>query len=67
MFSTRYDETENIWYGPDIAPLYNPNINLAHALLHSMSMFGSKVAQVHVKINKSEPISITKKKNIRIT
>lgn len=49
MYSTRYDETESIWYGPDIPPLYNPNINLAQALLNSMALFGSKIAQVKIE------------------
>lgn len=46
MYSTRYDGVAKVWYGPDIPPLYNPNMNLAQALLSSMSIFGSKVAQV---------------------
>lgn len=46
MLSTRYDETEKLWCGSDILPLYNPIMNLAQAFLHSMSVFGSKIAQV---------------------
>lgn len=46
MFSTRFDVDKTLWYGPDIPPLYNPSINLAQALLSSMSIFGSKIAQV---------------------
>lgn len=49
MLSTRYDESKNLWYGSDIPPLYNPNINLAQAVLNSMSIFGSKIAQVNWK------------------
>lgn len=46
MFLTRFNEAEKLWFGPDIPPLFNPNINLAQALLNSMSIFGSKTAQV---------------------
>lgn len=46
MYSTRFNEAEKLWYGPDVLPLYNPSVNLAQALLNSMSIFGSKIAQV---------------------
>lgn len=52
MFLTQFNEPEKLWYGPDIPPLFNPNINLAQALLNSMSIFGSKVAQVNKKNQK---------------
>lgn len=50
MFASTYNEAEKLWYGPEIPPLYNPNINLAQALLNAMSIFGPKVAQVIKKI-----------------
>lgn len=49
MFSTRYDEAEKLWYGPDIPPLHNPNINMAQSFLNAMSIFGPKIAQVNDK------------------
>lgn len=49
MFLTQYNKAEKLWHGPDIPPLYNPNMNLAQALLNSMSIFGSKIAQVSEK------------------
>lgn len=49
MFFTQYNEAEKLWSGPDIPPLYNPSINLAQALLNSMNIFGSKIAQVSDK------------------
>lgn len=46
MFSSTYVKDEKLWYGPDIPSLYNPEINMAQALLHGMSTFGSKIAQI---------------------
>lgn len=46
MFSPSFDKEKKLWYGPDIPALYNPHISIAQALLHSMSMFGSKIAEV---------------------
>lgn len=46
MFSTTYNEEKKQFYGPDLPPLYNPQISVAQALLNSMSIFGSKLAQV---------------------
>lgn len=46
MLSTSYNKEEKIWYGRDMPPLYNPNINVAHALFNAMNIYGSKVAQV---------------------
>lgn len=50
MFSTRYNAAEKLWCGNDSPPLYNPNLNMAQALLHSMSIFGPKIAQVRKKL-----------------
>lgn len=46
MLSTSYNKEVKIWYGRDMPPLYNPNINVAHALFNAMNIYGSKVAQV---------------------
>lgn len=46
MFSTRYNEAEKLWYGSDLPPLYNPSVSIAQVVLNSLSVFGSKVAQV---------------------
>ncbi|KAG4067927.1 hypothetical protein HA402_010613 [Bradysia odoriphaga] len=46
MFSTTYNKTEKLWYGPEIQPLYNPKISLAQALLEAMTNYGPKIAQI---------------------
>lgn len=61
MFSTKYNETENLWYGLDTLPLYNPKINMAQALLNSMSTFGSKVAQVSWNRNRAIKFRVSNK------
>lgn len=52
MFSTTFDKEAKLWYGRDIAPLYNPEISVAQALLSAMTNFGSKIAQVSTKLIK---------------
>lgn len=52
MFSTTFDKEAKLWYGRDIAPLYNPEISVAQALLSAMTNFGSKIAQVSTKLFK---------------
>lgn len=46
MFSSTYDEETKLWHGPDIPPVYNPFVSIAQVMLNSMSIFGSKIAQV---------------------
>lgn len=46
MFSTKFDENRKLWYGGDIPAEHKPKISLGQALLNSMRVFGSKVAQV---------------------
>lgn len=46
MFSTKFDEDSNLWCGGDIPAEHKPKIALGQALLNSMRVFGSKVAQV---------------------
>lgn len=47
MYSTTYNKEEKLWYGANIPPLYNPKVSIGQVLLNSMSMFGSKIAQVN--------------------
>lgn len=51
MFKTTFDEKAKLWSGIERPQLYNPNINIAHAILRSMKLFGSKIAQVCTNIN----------------
>lgn len=46
MFLTKFDEATKLWSGADVPPIYNPNINCAHAILNAMKLNGSKVAEV---------------------
>lgn len=75
MFSTKFDESHKLWYGGDIPVEHKPKISLGQALLNSMRVFGSKVAQVkwlmklrnsnktitipHHKMNDSDGIQLT--------
>lgn len=46
MFTTNYDETNKLWSGLDIPPMYNPKISLAQVMLNALKTYGSKIAQV---------------------
>lgn len=46
MFSTTFKQ-ENLWFGRDIPPLYNPKISLAQVLFNAMAKYGTKIAQVN--------------------
>lgn len=50
MFQTTFDKKVNLWSGLNRPQLYNPNINIAQALLRSMKLYGSKIAQVSIQI-----------------
>lgn len=49
MFSTKFDENSKLWCGGAIPAEHEPKISLGQALLNSMRIFGSKVAQVKKK------------------
>ncbi|XP_055299806.1 probable 4-coumarate--CoA ligase 1 isoform X2 [Sitodiplosis mosellana] len=46
MFQTTFDSKANLWRGFNRPQLYNPNINIAQALLRAMKLHGSKIAQI---------------------
>lgn len=50
MFSANLNKEENLWRGLDIPPLYHPQISIAQVVLNAMTTFGSKVAQVLIKL-----------------
>lgn len=50
MFQTTFDKKANLWSGVNRPQLYNPNINIAQAILRSLKLFGSKIAQVNIQI-----------------
>lgn len=52
MFSTNFDEIRKFWYGDYNLLEYKPKISLGQALLNSMRVFGSKLAQVNEKKSK---------------
>lgn len=60
MNLTSYNEKEKLWRGRDVLPLYNPKINIARALLSSMSFFGPKIAQVNQKMQKNLILTLIK-------
>lgn len=47
MFFAKFDETNKVWSNDDVPCILNPNISIAHELLRSMQLNGSKIAQVN--------------------
>lgn len=46
MRFTKFEKETLEWSGAKIPPVLNPNISIAHSLLRSMKLYGSKIAQV---------------------
>lgn len=53
--SAKFDETNKVWTTCNDPVLYNPHVSIAHILLRSLELFGSKIAQVSVFHLKTEP------------
>lgn len=47
MFFAKFDEENKVWSNDDVPCVLNPKISIAHALLRSMQLNGSKIAQVN--------------------
>lgn len=47
MFLAKFDEENKVWSNDDIPCILNPKISIAHVLLRSMQLNGSKIAQVN--------------------
>lgn len=52
MYRTTYDENTKLWSGSTNAPLYNPNISIAHFVLRYLRLHGSRTAQVSFLLQK---------------
>lgn len=51
MFSLKFDDGNKVWRSNTDIPLaFNPNVSIAHLLLKSMEIHGSKIAQVRPAI-----------------
>lgn len=48
MFFAKFDEENKVWSNDDVPCVLNPKISIAHALLRSMLLNGSKIAQVNL-------------------
>lgn len=46
MYSTFFDEKEKQWTGLSRVPFYNSNLSVGQAILHSLELNPSKIAQV---------------------
>lgn len=46
MFQTFYNEEQKEWHGVKTRPLYNPETTLGEAVLKSMQVHGTNIAQV---------------------
>lgn len=46
MYRTTFDERNKQWNGAKIKSDFNPEESLGRAILNSLQMYGSKVAQV---------------------
>lgn len=49
MYRTIYNDKEKLWHGLKPRPLYNPEITIGEALLKTMQINKSKIAQVNYK------------------
>lgn len=47
MFFAKFDEKNKVWSNDDVPCILNPKISIAHALLRSLQLNGSKIAQVN--------------------
>lgn len=47
MFTSKFDEENQVWSGRGDLPLYNPEISVAQLMLNSMEIYGPKIAQVY--------------------
>lgn len=53
MFHTNFDAKNKLWSGSKIAPFYNPQISVGHAVLKAMKLNPKKTAQVKNSLIKS--------------
>lgn len=47
MFFAKFDEKNKVWSNDEVPCVLNPKISIAHALLRSLQLNGSKIAQVN--------------------
>lgn len=50
MYDTTFDEKNKQWNGPKIKSNFNPEVSLGRVILNSLQIYGSKVAQVRVRV-----------------
>jgi hypothetical protein len=50
FYKTDFDETNKLWRGPDILPLFNPKITIGQAILDVAEVNATKICQVGLEL-----------------